>query len=236
MHSNVSKSFSLYRNEEYLHDVTLVSDDHNKVSAHKLVLSACSDYFRDIFKNNPHSHPLLCLDGISSEDLKNILSYVYNGEVQIEQENLDRFLTVAKRLELQGLIGGNEQVHEDIDDNKNSINELLQSNEEAESASISDHIPSFKSEKIVNKKMDKPVGTVAVADNVEEQVNQYLEECPGGYKCTFCGKTCIGKSSKRDTQRHIETHIEGLSYECQICHKILRSSDSIRQHKYKYHK
>ena len=37
-HSNVSKSFSLLRNEDYLHDVTLVSDDHKKVSAHKLVL------------------------------------------------------------------------------------------------------------------------------------------------------------------------------------------------------
>ena len=49
-HSNVSKSFSLYRNEENLHDVTLVTDDHNKVSAHKLVLSACSGYFRDILE------------------------------------------------------------------------------------------------------------------------------------------------------------------------------------------
>ena len=87
-HSNVSKSFSLFRNEEYLHDVTLVSDDHSKVSAHKLVLSACSDYFRDIFKNNTHSHPLLCLDGISSDDLKNIMDYIYNGEVEIYQENL----------------------------------------------------------------------------------------------------------------------------------------------------
>ena len=38
-HSNVSKSFGLFRNEEYLHDVTLVSDDHHQVSAHKLVLS-----------------------------------------------------------------------------------------------------------------------------------------------------------------------------------------------------
>ena len=45
-HSNVSKSFSLLRNEEYLHDVTLVGDDHKQISAHRLVLSACSDYFQ----------------------------------------------------------------------------------------------------------------------------------------------------------------------------------------------
>ena len=48
--SNVSKSFSILRNAKYLHDVTLVSDDHGKVEAHKLVLSACSEYFRDIFE------------------------------------------------------------------------------------------------------------------------------------------------------------------------------------------
>ena len=102
--SNVSKSFRILRNEEYLHDVTLVSDDYNKVSAHKLVLSACSEYFKDIFKNNPHSHPLLCLDGISVDDLRNIMDYIYNGEVQIYQDDLDRFLIVAQRLKLEGLM------------------------------------------------------------------------------------------------------------------------------------
>merc|ERR1712126_671084 len=87
--SNVSKSFGLFRNEDYLHDVTLASDDHKKVKAHKLVLSACSSYFKDIFKNNPHSHPLICLDGISARDLNDIMNYIYDGEVQIYQENLD---------------------------------------------------------------------------------------------------------------------------------------------------
>ena len=43
-HSNVSKSFGLFRNEDYLHDVTLVSDDNHQVSAHKLVLFPCSEY------------------------------------------------------------------------------------------------------------------------------------------------------------------------------------------------
>ena len=82
-HSNVSKSFGLFRNEDYLHDVTLVSDDHHHVSAHKLVLSACSEYFKNIFKlnNKPNAHPLICLDGVKSDDLKNIIDYIYNGEV-----------------------------------------------------------------------------------------------------------------------------------------------------------
>ena len=103
-HSNVSKSFGLLRNEEYLYDVTLVGDDHKQISAHKLILSASSDYFKEIFKNNKHSHPLICLDGITNQDLGNVLDYIYNGEVQIYQDDLDRFLTVAQRLRLQGLL------------------------------------------------------------------------------------------------------------------------------------
>ena len=43
--ANVSKCFGRLRNEDYLHDVTLVTDDDHHVTAHKLVLSACSDYF-----------------------------------------------------------------------------------------------------------------------------------------------------------------------------------------------
>ena len=46
--SNACKSFGLFRNEDYLHDVTLVSDDQHQVTAHKLVLSASSEYFKNI--------------------------------------------------------------------------------------------------------------------------------------------------------------------------------------------
>ena len=104
-HSNIGKSFKSLRYEDDLFDVTLVSDDHSQVSAHKLVLSACSEYFKSIFKNNKHSHPLLCLEGVSLQDLNNVLDYIYNGEIKIYQDNLDRFLNVAQRFKLEGLIG-----------------------------------------------------------------------------------------------------------------------------------
>ena len=114
-HSNIAKSYILLRNEEYLQDVTLMGDDHKQISAHKLVLSASSDYFKDIFKNNKHSHPFFCLDGIKNHDLNNILDYIYNGEVQIYQENMDQFLSIAQRFKLKGLLGNLETVTNDND-------------------------------------------------------------------------------------------------------------------------
>ena len=50
--TNVTSSFSKLRNEDEFFDVTLVSDDQQQVSAHKLVLSSCSEYFKNILKVN----------------------------------------------------------------------------------------------------------------------------------------------------------------------------------------
>ena len=74
-HSNVSKSFSLLRNEDYLHDVTIVTDDNEQIAAHKLVLSTCSEYFKNIFMKNKQSNLLLCLEGLSSNDVRNMMDY-----------------------------------------------------------------------------------------------------------------------------------------------------------------
>ena len=81
--TNVTKSFSKLRKEEDFYDVTLVSDDQKQISAHKLVLSSCSEYFKNILKHNKHQHPLLCLEGIDSQELNNVLDYIYYGEVQV---------------------------------------------------------------------------------------------------------------------------------------------------------
>ena len=63
-------------------DVTLISDDKMKFSAHKIVLSSCSNMFKVILKINTNAHPLLFLGGISSSNLGLILDYMYNGNVK----------------------------------------------------------------------------------------------------------------------------------------------------------
>ena len=107
--TNTTKTFGLLRKEDFLQDVTLVGEDNHQVAAHKLVLSSCSEYFKNIFKNNKHSRPLLCLEGITSQDLDNILNYIYEGVVNIYQDDLDRFLSVAQRFKLEGLLGNTEE-------------------------------------------------------------------------------------------------------------------------------
>ena len=102
--TNVSKSFGLFRNEEYLHDVTIVSDDEQHISAHKVVLSASSEFFKNILKKSQHASPMIYLSGVTAKNLSAFMDYIYQGEVQLYQEELDSFLNVAQTLKIDGLI------------------------------------------------------------------------------------------------------------------------------------
>ena len=89
--SNVSQAFGVFRHEEYLHDVTLITDDKTQISAHKLILSATSDYFKTLFKENAsNTHPLVCLNGVSGEELGNILDYMYKGGKEAQPSVTDQ--------------------------------------------------------------------------------------------------------------------------------------------------
>ena len=113
----ITGSLSLLKKEEDFFDVTLVSEDQTQIKAHKVVLSACSPFFKSILKNNPHQHPLLYLGGISSNDLQLVTDYIYHGEVQVRQNDIDRFLEIAQKLKVSGLNqDGNDQKFESKND------------------------------------------------------------------------------------------------------------------------
>ena len=64
---------------------------------------------------------------ISSTELNDILDYVYHGEVNINQEDLDRFLKIADRLKLEGLMSTEEKYdelwgqHRDMNEVENDV-------------------------------------------------------------------------------------------------------------------
>jgi len=82
--SNLSRAFKDLREEKNLFDVTLVCQDV-EIPAHKVVLAACSPFFRDLLVRHPHPSPLLYLTGVASADLAAVLEFIYNGAVNIAQ-------------------------------------------------------------------------------------------------------------------------------------------------------
>ena len=84
--ANWSRSLSHLRRQTDFADVTLVTDDKVKFSAHKILLSSCSNTFKFILKENAQTSPLIYLSGVSSDNLGFILDYIYHGEVNLYQE------------------------------------------------------------------------------------------------------------------------------------------------------
>ena len=226
---NASKSFGVLRREKDFFDVTLVSDDEVQVSAHKVVLSACSSFFKSILKNNPHSHPLLYLGGVSSENLSFIMDYIYQGEVQIFQTSLDSFLDAAQKLKIDGLLTSGEE--EDV-----VTDNLTEQNEDTKEQNINDFQIEPKVSNIYSMKTNE-IENISIDNGDHEAARQKAKEMifrtESGFQCNVCTKE--GKDL-RNMLRHAETHIEGVSYPCQHCGKTFRSVNSLKSHKTTRHK
>jgi len=105
--SNISVAFRDLREEKDFFDITLACDDSSQVQAHKVILSACSPWFRNVLRQNPHQHPLLYLKGVKYKELVSVLNFMYQGEVNVAQEELNSFLAVAEDLRVKGLTQNN---------------------------------------------------------------------------------------------------------------------------------
>ena len=102
-------SFRELRTDNDFTDVTLACEDQS-IKAHKVVLSACSPFFKKLLKTHPHPHPLIYMKGLKSNSLVAIIDFLYLGEANVSQEELDSFLTLAEELQLKGLVGNSEEV------------------------------------------------------------------------------------------------------------------------------
>ena len=105
---NISSAFREIRNDADFFDVTLATEDDHQIKAHKIILSACSPFFRKVLKRNPHASPLLYLKGIRYSDLVSILNFMYHGEVNVAQDELNSFLAAAEELNVKGLTTSND--------------------------------------------------------------------------------------------------------------------------------
>jgi len=104
--SNISVAFQELREDKDFFDVTLACEE-NQIQAHKVILSACSPFFRTVLKKNKHEHPLLYLKGVKYSDIVAVLNFMYHGEVNVAQEELNSFLAVAEDLKVKGLTQNN---------------------------------------------------------------------------------------------------------------------------------
>ncbi|XP_018024877.1 zinc finger and BTB domain-containing protein 17 isoform X15 [Hyalella azteca] len=72
-------------------------------SAHKFVLSTCSDYFQKIFSKNTSTNPIVFMKDVSCNDIEALLDFMYHGEVNVPQSSLGSLIKTAEGLQIKGL-------------------------------------------------------------------------------------------------------------------------------------
>ena len=214
--SNWNRSLSELRNDSDLADVTLITDDKEKFYAHKIVLSSCSNMFKFILKGSNHANPLLYLVGVNSVNLGFILDYIYCGEVNLLQEQLDSFLESAQKLEIEGLMGQESMVQDQETSYENKIEQeekiVFPLAEAEQEVRINDNVISRR------QYARPPISDVAKIDvtslapeEKEEKRKELYTKIDGVWTCTACDYTTHDTSN---IKRHVEIHIIGLSYSC----------------------
>jgi len=104
-HANIATSFKGLRDDDEFLDVTVACDEDKQLQAHKVILSACSPYFRSMLRKNKSQHPVLIMpDSVRFQDVVSLVDFMYHGEVSVPSEELSVFMNTAKQFKVRGLV------------------------------------------------------------------------------------------------------------------------------------
>ena len=235
---NVNTAFGSLRESLDFTDVTLACEDGQQVEAHKVILAAFSPFFQNLLRKNKHAHPLIYMRGVKFDDLTAIVDFLYCGETNVFQEDLDSFLAIAEELKLKGLMG--QQTTEE--ENKPPPKIIGRKTEAA--AVVSEEKSILKTQKLgalgqTERRVSIPKSRIREDINLQEldeivksmmTKSQNLCSNGNGRKADIC-KVCGKEGKGKDIRDHIEAnHLEGLSLPCIFCEKTFRSRNTLGKH------
>ena len=178
--------------------------------------------------------------GIKSKDLNSLLDFIYHGEVNIYQEDLDGFLAIAEELGLKGLTGAfSEETNYPVPKLKRLMTkEEIKLHDDNVSP---DNVPAFNVEEpsytVFDKSRSLVVANISVDyKELDEQIMSMMEKKEGIWTCKMCGKTDDKLNKKINIQHHVESvHMEDGAHPCNKCGKTFRSRPTLRKHMSRNH-
>ena len=245
---NIISSVGSLRDDQDFSDVTLACEDGQQIKVHKVILAGSSPFFENLLKSFKHRHSLIYMRGVKSEDLSAVVDFLYRGEANVYQDNLDSFLAIAEELKLKGLIGGKANADEVTE--SSYFNGPLKRKENPLKKEASMSFQSSQSnfyEPSLSNGYDTSDETVAALTShfsgdlreLREKSNSMMEKTSEKfqrfplYRCKVCGK----KATNGNLKKHIEAnHLEGISVPCNKCEKTFRSRNALDVHTYTIHK
>ena len=176
---------------------------------------------------------------MKSEYLLAIVDFLYCGEANVFQDNLDSFLAIAEELQLKGLMGKTDEKFEDTKVDEKSLPSAFSSrNVNIPKTALQSQTPKRNIHNLgENKTLAIPGNNSGVFEELDERVKSMMEKSQTKVadgrladRCKLCGKEGYASSIKD----HIEAnHLEGVVIPCNLCDKTFRSRAGFRQHKHK---
>ena len=99
---NICLTLSKDKTLEDFTDVTLLCEDRTQIEAHRLVLSGGSNLFNKMLRLKKGSSSIMYLRGLKSKNLTAVGDFLYQGEVNNDQDDLNEFLEIAEECQLKG--------------------------------------------------------------------------------------------------------------------------------------
>ena len=84
-------------------DITLACEDGRQIYAHRIILASSSSFFQKVLTKVMHSHPLIFLKGVTHSHLSAIMDFIYLGQAEIQEKDVDAFVEVATDLGIKGI-------------------------------------------------------------------------------------------------------------------------------------
>ena len=229
---HITDTFGKLLKDKNFSDVTLVCGNGNQIEGHKVVLAASSPFFESLLGRNAHPHPVIYMRGVKSDNLEAILDFVYCGEANILQENLEAFLLLAEELQIKGFLESTEESQP-----FGKLNFPMKPETKTEKpkitkfASASDESPTSVKPKI---EVDVKPANAELFQEIDAKIKPFLvkDDLRRGFSCKVCGK----HGDSGTVKDHIEAiHLEGISLPCNFCKTMLKSRSSLKMHKRRHH-
>ena len=166
-----------------------------------------------------------------------ILDYIYQGEVNLYQDQLDSFLESAQKLEIEGLLGEDNEDNEDSETNLKEETfqfEALTTEQGREGDLVKMNSNPIRQYKVAQNNVEKLDVTSLTPDEIEGKRKELYQKIDEVWRCLACDY--ISSYAKSSAIRlHVETHLDGLCFTCDICNKDFSSRRLLAWHKNKVH-
>ena len=216
--------------DEDFTDVTLVCDEDKQIKAHKVILSACSPLLKKILMRNPHQHPLIYLGGIKLHHIQSIISFIYLGQTEVSEDDLEEFMETAKHFQVKGLV----QNHIPKEDRSIAKSEY-------KSPTRSDYLVDVGPETHVEKAFsENELQVMPYDDHKQGDFELMTKEGFDWQKVKLNGKFPCDRCEYAATELHnLKTHImskhEGVRFECGDCKKTFSNQPNLFRHRRSVH-